>query len=230
VRTNNIKQFEKKIHSQFGEAGISDEIIKRIGATNRFFVEFGAHRAIEGNCNHLFLDCGWQGLLIEGVEEWARDAADRHRDYPVEVAQSWITTKNILSIFEDHRVPIEPDLLSVDIDSNDYWILKLILTAYRPRIVIHEYNGYYIPPKLWVMAYDPTYRWDGSSHFGASLQSYCNLLDARGYALLGCESTGFNAFHIRKELIEPSGFVALTAAESFIPSPYPFREGPCIEV
>jgi hypothetical protein len=230
MRTNNLKRFEKKIYSQFGEDGITGEIINRLGVTNNFFIEFGIDRAIESNCKHLLLDCNWRGVMIEGVREWAEYAAGQFKDYPVDVVNSWITLENILSSFAEHEVPKEPDLLSVDLDSNDYWILKQILTIYRPRIIIHEYNGYYIPPKLWVMAYDPTRRWDGSSHFGASLQSYCNLLDARGYALLGCESHGFDAFHIKKELIEPSGFIALTAAESFISSPYPFREGPWVEV
>jgi hypothetical protein len=231
MSTNNLEQFEKKIYSQFGEDGITDEIIKRIGTTNQFFVEFGIDRAIESNCKHLLLDCGWQGVMIEGVAEWAEYAAAQFRGYPVDVVNSWITVDNILSTFQEHHVPQEPDLLSVDIDSNDYWILNQILTIYRPRMIIHEYNGYYLPPQLWVMAYQPGYRWDGTSYFGASLQSFCNLLDAQGYALLGCESTGkINAFQIRKELLEASGFIAITAAEGFLPSPYPFREGPCVEV
>jgi hypothetical protein len=55
-----------KVHSQYDEDGIIDEIFKRIGTTNRAFIQFGAGNGTE-NCTGFLLMQGWRGLWMDGV-------------------------------------------------------------------------------------------------------------------------------------------------------------------
>src|SRR5690606_28043915 len=95
--------------------------------------------------------------------------------------------------------PKELDLLSVDIDGNDYWVLKEILKEYTPRVIVCEYNAYYKPPRRWVMKYNPDHTWDGTSYQGASLQSITNLCNGHNYALVATDSKGVNAFYVNRD-------------------------------
>jgi hypothetical protein len=53
-----------------GWSSIIAEIFRRIGTTNRVFVEFGAETGEENNCRFLLLQ-GWRGLWIEGLPQYA---------------------------------------------------------------------------------------------------------------------------------------------------------------
>ena len=94
--------------------------------------------------------------------------------------------------------PAEPDLLSIDIDRNDWHVWKAI-TKYRPRVVIVEYNPLYPPGVQFVVPYDGKAVWDGTSRFGASLKSYELLGAEKGYRLAGCVLAGVNAFFVRND-------------------------------
>src|SRR5215831_12079738 len=59
-----------KVYSQSDEDGIIQEIFRRIGTTNRTFIEFGVEAGLECNTSKLLLD-GWTGLWIEGASQHA---------------------------------------------------------------------------------------------------------------------------------------------------------------
>jgi hypothetical protein len=194
-----LRNFERQIYSQYGEDGVIAEIFRRIGEGGKFAVEFGIEDGTECNTRHLFEDCGWSGLLIDGSPEYVASARALYAGRPVEVMNRFITVENILEIFREGRVPRDFDLLSIDIDGNDYWIWEKITTAYRPRVVVIEYNGRWAPPREWVIPYDPDFRWDGSVYYGASLESMARLGASRAYRLVGCSFAGLNAFFVRDD-------------------------------
>jgi hypothetical protein len=106
---------------------------------------------------------------------------------------------NVESLFGSAAVPEEPDVLSIDVDGNDYWIWSAI-DRYRPRVVVIEYNGDLAPGSEQVMPYTPGFRWDHSSGYGASLGALEALAAEKGYVLVHTESAGVNAFFVRSEL------------------------------
>jgi hypothetical protein len=71
----------------------------------------------------------------------------------------FITRDNIEGIFNKNDVPENLDLLSVDIDGNDYWIWKAI-SNYKPRVVVVEYNSTINPTREWIMPYNENRVWD----------------------------------------------------------------------
>ncbi len=190
---------EKQVYSQHGEDGIIAEIFKRIGKTNQFFVEFCIQTGEESNCR-LLLEQGRKGLRIEWSAEDAQKAENLFKNYAITIVNEFITKDNIQQIFQKNNVPKDMDLLSIDIDGNDYHIWEAI-TDYEPRVVIIEYNAKYLPNKEFVMPYQENFMRDGSNFMGSSLKSLAKLWKKKGYTLVCCDSVGGNAFFVRDELI-----------------------------
>ena len=98
----------------------------------------------------------------------------------------------------------EIDLLSIDIDGNDYWIWKAI-EAVDPRVVAIEYNASLGPRDPLICVYKPEFdaraMHPSGWYHGAALTALTRLANRRGYALVGCESAGVNAFYVRRELL-----------------------------
>ncbi len=198
-----LNPHEYRVYSQNGEDGIITEIFRRIGTTNRYFVEFGASDGFENN-TALRVRQGWRGLWIDGDAPAIANAREHYRPEvdakALTIMNSFITAENIESLFKEADVPAEFDFLSIDIDRNDYYVWEKI-ENYRPRVVCMEYNPIYPPPIEWVIPYDPKAMWDYTTRTAASLESITKLGEKKGYALVGCCLSGVNAFFVRKDLL-----------------------------
>ncbi len=197
---DHLTRFEKRVYSQHGEDGIIAEIFRRIGTTNRAFVEFGVEDGSENNTRVLLEHERWSGLWIEGSDAQAAKARTGFATFPIKVESAFVTAENIGGLFRKGQVPASPDLLSVDIDGNDFWVLRSILGEFSPRVIVVEYNASFAPGESWVMPYEPKFAWDGTSYFGASLTALDRLASRYGYALVACDSMGANAFFVKKDL------------------------------
>lgn len=192
-----------QVFSENDEDGIINEIFKRIGETNRFFVEFGAGNGRFSNSLYLLYK-GWSGLWMECGAQNCEILRRNNRKFidsgSLTLLRDFVRVENIEKLLATGRVPRSFDLLSVDIDGNDYHIWKSI-EKYRPRVVVIEYNSKLRDSIEWVQPYDPESRWQGVNSFGASLKSLELLAESKGYALVGCNITGLNAFFVSKELV-----------------------------
>ncbi|MFT5203150.1 MAG: hypothetical protein ACI9C1_002547 [Candidatus Aldehydirespiratoraceae bacterium] len=202
-----LHQNESSTYSQNGEDGILAALFNAIGVTNRVYVEFGAGTGDECN-TRLLGEQGWTGLRMDGVDQ--ADGSD--------IRQEFITAENVNELFAKYGVPDEFDLLSIDIDSNDYWVLRSLDERYRPRVLVMEYNASLGPTERKTIAYDPAYVWDVSSYFGASLAALHSVAEQRGYSLVGCDSLGVNCFFVRTDCL--AGFAALTPEQAYVPPGY----------
>jgi len=230
-----LEPVQANVSSQQGEDAMLREIFYRIGRGRRYFVEFGVEDGSVCNTALLASRYGWGGLYIEAD---ARDAATLRKRWAhrsdIAVRQEFVTAENIAGIFAQAGVPEEPDLLSIDIDGNDYWVWKA-LAGYRPRAVVIEYNAAYPPPYRWIMAYNPNHRWDRTSYFGASLSALAELGTRLGYALIGTDGNGLNAFFLRRDQLPESGLVELSPEQAYHPPrygalrlPFPLGRGPFV--
>ena len=101
-----------------------------LGFRTRKFVDVGAGNCINSNCTNLVLNFGFHGLFIDGNPrnvERGREFYSAHLDsclYPPLFACEFINVENINQIIARHGIQGEIDLLSIDIDGNDYWVWK----------------------------------------------------------------------------------------------------------
>lgn len=185
-----IRKFESKKYSHSGEDGIIRAIFKQIGTTNKVSVEIGASFGKECN-THLLHEQGWNTLGF--------DAETGDTDW---IKKHWITAENIAGLLKRYGIPREFDLLSIDIDGNDYWVWKA-LDWYRPRVAVIEFNGSVPLNMSLTIPYDPKYVWDGKANFrGGSLLAMVRLGMRKGYTLVCVEEQTIDAFFIRNDLIE----------------------------
>ncbi|MBW2425311.1 MAG: FkbM family methyltransferase [Deltaproteobacteria bacterium] len=187
-----LERFARRVYSQGGEDGVLLRLFEWIGVRHHFFVEFGAWDGRHlSNTAHLRLHHGWQGLLLEGS-----DRADG-----VLVKRERVDAENVERLFRRYEVPRDFDLLSIDIDGNDYWVWKAI-ESFQPRVVIVEYNVFFLPETAKTIAYDADHAWDkeryGTYH-GASLAALEKLGRGKGYALVYTEPYSPNAIFVRLE-------------------------------
>jgi len=197
ARDLTLFEFERSVFSQFGEDGVIERIFQIIEPTHRFAVEFGAGDGVRlSNTRNLFLNHGWGGLLIEGDEALAKRMAEEYESNPrVATEHAWVYPGNVELLFQAQNVPKDLDLLSIDIDSNDYYVWNVI-HEYRPKVVLIEFNAEFPPPQRAVIKFHPMNYWDGSTYFGASIQSLYELGKKKGYELVHCESHGANLFFV----------------------------------
>lgn len=192
---SDINKFEFKYYSQNGEDGIMDIIFYKIGVLNKYFVEFGSADGFECNTRYYREIKGWSGLWMDGGD---------HKDNFIK--KEFITAENIEELFKKYNVPSEFDLLSIDIDFNDYWVWEAIKN-YNPRVVVIEYNGSIPPSKSLTVKYEPTRSFDGTNYFGGSLLALKKLGDTKGYKLVACDNDGVNAIFIREDLFSTNDFM-----------------------
>ena len=163
-----LNKYEHQIYSQNGEDGIIQEIFKRIKTINKFFVEFGVENGLE--CNTLaLLSQNWKGLWLDGNTKNI-NSIKKTFNFLIEkkklsIKQAFITAENIEELFDSSKIPNELDLLSIDIDGNDYWIWQSI-SNYSPRVVVIEYNSMFNPPTEFIVKYDANKVYPITSHFG----------------------------------------------------------------
>ena len=211
-----------KAYSQADEDGIIQEIFRRIGVTNRTFVEIGVGDGLENNTLYLLLK-GWRGVWVEGDVKFIKEIHQKfeplQKSGRLKLKHSWVNKDNINSLIDDCGLPEELDILSLDIDGNDYHVLENI-TPLMARVIIIEYNSKLPPPVKWVMGYNPEHQKTNTDYFGASLKSYEQLLLQKGYLLVGCNIVGVNAFFVRKDLVEEHFHVDYSAENHYEPQRY----------
>ena len=212
-----------KVYSQNDEDGILQEIFRRIGVGGRSFAEFGVQDGRE--CNTLLLlTTGWSGLWLEASPVFAAAIRERFDLFighgQLECREAFVTAENINELLGS----LDPDLdlLSIDIDYNDYWVWQA-LTAIRPRVVLVEYNAALKPPLSVAAPYDAARRWAGDNFFGASLKALEKLGRAKGYRLVGCCFSGVNAFFVREDLVGDRFHAPYTAEAHYEPPRYFMR-------
>ncbi len=217
---NPFCKYGSKVFSQTDEDGITFEIVRRIKIENKFFIEFGVGKGTENNTLSL-LAANWKGVWYGGNDL----SVNLENSKKLKFKKIWIKKINIVSLLEDalkYNDNKTIDLISLDLDGNDYYFIKEILSSnYKPKIFIAEYNGKFIPPIEFKIDYDENFEWKGDDYFGASLQTLNNLFRSYDYKLVCCNSaTGANAFFVQNEFATEFADVPNNIRDIYVPPNY----------
>lgn len=212
------------LYAQGTEEAILARLMERIVPKTRHCVDIGASDGLRNSNTALLLrEHGWQGLLVEaGAYRYDKLRANYGAARNVQLRREQVQPDTVDALLREAGVPEDFDLLSLDIDGNDYWVWQG-LTAFQPRIVAIEYNPYYTPPERWVMCFNPDHDWDGSTYYGASLESLYHLGKRKGYELACCDDMGNNAFFVRQDLYPLLGIADNSPSMLFRPAMYKLR-------
>lgn len=197
-----------RVFSQFDEDGIILLLLAATGVSSRRFIDLGAgNGTYASNCANLAFNLGYDGLFVEAdpafVERGER-IYGRHQDTryrPPVFRRAVVGRDNVNDLLEDAGYTGAVDVLSIDIDGNDYWVWQAIERV-TPAIVVIETH-----PSLGtgdvVTPYDerelvPAF--PGAPPIGASPTAMTRLARELGYRLVGWNRFGFNLFYVREDM------------------------------
>jgi hypothetical protein len=187
-----LKKQQRNIYSQNGEDGIIDWVFSRITPRHRICVEFGAWDGRNlSNTFNLVAHHGWRAVYIEADQRKFQALRRTAAAYPAIAPVCSIVTasgeSSLDHILARHNVPEDFDLLSIDIDGNDYDVWDATV-LFHPTLVVIEFNPTF-PGNF-------NYIDRGGREFIGSSAASLNALAARkGYGLLAC--CGPNLFFLR---------------------------------
>jgi hypothetical protein len=215
-----LRDAEFRVYSQWGEDGIIQLLLKLVPIERQVFVEFGVENYRESNTRFLLMHDNWSGLVMDGsprnIEFIKRDSIFWR--YNLKADCAFISRENINDLLKRNGLEGDIGLLSVDIDGNDYWVWEAI-DIVTPRIVVAEYNARFGPDRAVTVPYRADFtRHDGHHsmiYYGASLAALVRLGDRKGYDFVGSNSSGNNAFFVRKD-VRPAALPVLTAREGYV--------------
>ncbi|MFA7345422.1 MAG: hypothetical protein WC003_14060 [Terrimicrobiaceae bacterium] len=225
-KTSGLQGVEYGVFSQWGEDGILQHLLRQVRVPRNVFVEFGVETYTEANTRFLLMRYNWSGLVIDGSQS---NVSTIKRDpiywkYNLKAVCAFVDRDNIDSLLLENGIKGKIGLLSVDIDGNDYWVWKAI-TCIQPALVVVEYNARFGSEAAVTVPYNREFVREKAHHsciyYGASLKAFHLLGQKKGYALVGCNSAGNNAFFVRRELLAPP-LREMTVEEAYVPCQ--FRE------
>jgi len=166
----------KDAYSQNGEGIILEYILHHLGISKGSFVDIGSGDGFNlSNTRHLN-NLGWKGLYLDRITGTDINAA------------------NIMSYFVQ-----SPDLVSIDIDGNDYFILDKILSHKSPAVIIAEFNAMYTDSRT--IKYNPNHEWAGDSYYGFTFEAGKKLANTHEYNVI-FQIADMNMIMVRADLIE----------------------------
>lgn len=191
-----LLKFAKNYYSQSGEDGIIEELLTRLKINVGVFVEFGGWDGLKySNCANLARVKQWKGLFIEGNTARFEALSKNYSNMPgVSLLNRWIKTRGEESI--DRHVyetfgMVEIDLMSIDIDGNDFHVLRHM--QIRPKVIVVEFNPSVPNDVFFVQEENP------EVFQGSSLLAFYSLMKGKRYELVCCTSA--NAFFLRNDLV-----------------------------
>jgi hypothetical protein len=206
-----------RVFSQFDEDGVILFLLAVDGFRTRRFVDLGAgDGVIASNCANLAFNLGYHGLFVDAreaeVDRGRRFYASHPdtRERPPTFVNGFVTRENVNELVGSRGFEGEIDLLSIDLDGNDYWIWES-LRCVRPRLVVietHTELGY----EDYVMPYEADFDWRRAppgARIGASPAAMNRLADQLGYRPVGANLYGFNVIYGRRDVAPQAPAIGL---------------------
>ena len=167
-------------YSEYGDDGVLEYLFKYISETNKFAVDIGASSGYGGSNVRFLVDkYDWGSVEFDSDRKWGRMHSRVKR-------RKTITQDNVCGELKEHETPKEFDLLSLDIDSMDWYVLKSLLEGgFNPSVAIIEYNPIFNHDESYVRCYSEKFSKNNTSAYGASLRAYEKLFNKHNHTLVG---------------------------------------------
>jgi len=176
-------------------------VLEVLPIRDRWCVEFGAWDGLVGSTSReLIFNHGYSAVLIEGDEAKFTDLSRNYAASPHVITRNQFVgfdePSGLDAILSDTPIPTDFDLLTVDIDGNDYHVWQAV-RRYTPKIVMIEFNPT-IPPEV-----SFTQPADAAVNQGSSLAAIAELAKRKNYELISV--IGVNAIFVRQEFFAHYG-------------------------
>lgn len=193
-----LRDFKSDVYSQHGEDGIIAEILGRLGRRvdlDGWCCEFGAWDGVYlSNTCRLIRESNYSAVLIEGDGDRVKQISENFPNENVIALHKTVDfeEEKLDKVLSETPIPRGFDLMSIDIDGADYWVLES-LTQYQPKVIVCEFNAT-IPNNV-----DFVNSRDMEVSVGSSFLAVSRLGVTKGYTTVA--ATNNNAFLVRDDLV-----------------------------
>lgn len=201
TNVQDLSELEFKVYSQWGDDGIISWLTDKISSENPFFVEFGVQTYRESNTRFLVTHKNWAGLIIDGNKDYIDGIKEESIfwKHDLNAKHLFITKDNIDNFLKQNCPRTDIELLSIDIDGNDYWIFES-LKEMRPKLIICEFNSLFGNEADISIPYSESFVRSNAHYsnlyFGTSIQALIRLSTTKDYVFIGTNSHGNNAYFL----------------------------------
>jgi hypothetical protein len=190
-----LSRYASDVTSQRGEDGIIAKALSLLPERTFWCVEFGAWDGkLYSNTYDLIRSHNYRGVLIEADPVRFHDLEVTHgasgRNVLLNAFVGFSESDSLDVLLSRCDIPKKFDLLSIDIDGNDYHVWEAF-KEYRPKLVVIEYNPTLSNSALFVQKKDPR------TKHGSSPASLVELARRKGYELIA--TTEFNLLFVSHE-------------------------------
>jgi hypothetical protein len=197
--------------SQFGESELIDLLAEHTSAKTTA-VDIGALDGYNGSNTLRLFSRGWNGLAVDCDPEVFGKLSVRYAHFPgVALAKLKVTPANVVKLLDLYNIPKDFGVLSLDIDSYDYFVLDRLLAAYHPHIICAEINEKIPPPIRFALRFADHYPYERTDCYGMSISMVELLARQHQYEIVWLEYN--NVLLVAKEVSE--GLKAMDAAEAY---------------
>eukprot|EP00943_MAST-04B_sp_MAST-4B-sp1_P008756 g8756.t1 len=205
---SNISANKRSVYSQFGEDGMLEYIFQQVPDIPKSFFEIGAH-ITEANTLY-FREKGWKGWSIDSTSESSK----------LNFSAFYVRMNNIGAFMEHLDIPERIGLLSVDIDSFDYFLLKQILSYRTADLLLLEFNPAWSLNQKYCTPPDFYLRFHCDVCYGNSLRSFFELLKQPeyDYHLIAISGVPHNAFFLKGKYLSKD-FIASNSMNKYVQLP-----------
>jgi len=212
-----LSRYAHNVTSQQGEDGIVEKALSVLPDRDRWCVEFGAWDGkVDSNTYALVNSHGYRGVFIEPDPVRFRGLQQTHggsgRHILLNAAVGFQKSDNLDALLSKSDIPKDFDLLSIDIDGNDYHVWDEV-KDYRPKLVLIEYN--------WTSHNSVLFVQEKSAQVsrGSSPASLVELARTKGYELIAVTAPNllFVASEYYKAYDIPDNSLAVMRDESLVP-------------
>jgi len=201
---SSVAEAEFRVFSQWGEDGILQWLTRSIPDMQHSFVEIGVESYREANTRFLLTHDHYRGAIVDAGDDHVRFTRRRGLAWrhDLDVISAFVTRDNVNELIGSTGLRGKIGLLSLDLDGVDYWVLDA-LEVVQPQVVVCEYNALFGSNAAVTVPYradfDRLQAHHSGLYFGSSLPALHAVLDRRGYRLVGCTTSGVNAFWVHED-------------------------------
>lgn len=179
-----------KKYAQNGEEAKIEYILNNIG-NNKFIVDLGAKDGYSLSNTRYFVENGYECLMID---------SDSEAGETKEVKKHKLFSGNVIPLLKTYKCPKVFDMLDIDLDGTDYWILKKVLENYSPLLILAEFNASIPMGRSVTIPNESEFEWSGDNFFGFSFSAGKKLAEEFGYTIVHQENN-MNLFMVKNEYL-----------------------------
>ncbi len=168
-----------------GEAKKLIQLCEELEIYSGYYVDIGASDGWSSSSTYPFAKSKrFSGLSVELDDKKFKKMKFIYKKFNnTHLSNSKVTPENVVNLLKEFKVPQNFDVLNLDIDSYDLFVIKKLLNSYQPKIVSMEINEKIPPPIYFTVTYDENHFWKADHFFGCSIQAAYDELRKFDYKL-----------------------------------------------